>query len=176
MVTDNEENTASTSRLANEWAEGPTASRGPQLAVGDIDLTEDLLDWGPVLTVQGGEADDHGTVINDEENSTIGPNILVGESNHSEDPLDWGPVATCQGGDPEDLHVPVGDVDMSMLSLEELTELEERRQNEGRQLRIALLIKERDRRKAVWELGNKALMKVESLIRMMKMDEDADEL
>jgi hypothetical protein len=68
----------------------------------------------------------------------------------------------------------VGDLDLSMMSLDELTELEDRQQNEGRQVRIALLMKDRDRRKAVWELGNKALMKVESLMRMMNMDEDAE--
>jgi hypothetical protein len=34
-----------------------------------------------------------------------------------------------------------------------------------------MLIKDRDRTKLVWELGDKALTKVETLIRLMKMDE-----
>jgi hypothetical protein len=101
-----------------------------------------------------------------------------------DDPLEWGtaPDAVPTGHSertgspiaPSGPQIVVGDLDLSMMSLDELTELEDRQQNEGRQVRIALLMKDRDRRKAVWELGNKALMKVESLMRMMNMDEDAE--
>jgi len=178
----------------NKCTDGPTGSRGSPLAMADIDLTEDLLDWGAVPTVQGGDAEDHG--------------MVVGETN-LEELLDWGVVPTSQGGDSGDLgiisdddqnsvvsglnwslsqsdgsrdserswagpHIAVGDIDVSMLSLEELRELEDRQRNERRQLRIAMLIKDRDRRKLVWELGNKALMKVETLMRMIKVDQAAE--
>jgi len=120
-------------------------------------LSEDVLDWGALLTCHDGVPKDPGIVADNEQNCVMSwPSLLLKQSYESPSPSQ-GP------------RIAADDVDLSMLSFNELTALDYRQRDERRRLKIARLIKEMHRRKAMWELGNKALMKVEKLMRMMKM-------
>jgi hypothetical protein len=63
------------------------------------------------------------------------------------------------------------DMDQSESSLERLMELESQHRNKRQRLKLAILLKERERSMAALQLGDSALQKVEALIRLMKRDE-----
>ena len=125
-------------------------------------LSEDVSDWGAWPTCHDGGAKEPGIVADDEQNCVVSwPSLPLRQSYDSPSPSQ-GP------------HIAADDLDLSMLSFGELTALDYRQRHERRRLKIARLIKERDRRKAMCEMGNKALMKVEKLMRMMKMYQAAE--
>ena len=105
--------------------------------------------------------------MNDDGNSVMSTSELLLSASCEE------PVQPRTSGD---RHVLADHMDQSLLSVDELAEMEERQWSESRALRMALLIRDRDQRKLVWELGNKALARVETLMRMMKMDQAAEQL
>ena len=125
-------------------------------------LSEDVSDWGAWPTCHDGGAKEPGIVADDEQNCVVSwPSSPLRQSYDSPSPSQ-GP------------HIVADDLDLSMLSFGELTALDYHQRDERRRLKIAMLIKEGDRRKAMCEMGNKALMKVEKLMRMMKMYQAAE--
>ena len=136
----------------------------------DEDLYDDLFDWGVVMPTQLGPSNIHEIdmdTMNDDGDSIMSTSELL-LSASCEEPV--------QLRSSDDQHVLANHMDQSLLSVDELAEMEEHQWSESRALRMALLIRDRDRQKLVWELGNKALARVETLMRMMKMDQAAEQL
>ena len=136
----------------------------------DEDPYEDLFDWGVVMPPQLGPSDIHEIdmdTMSDDRDSVMSTSELPLSASCEE------PVELRTSGDQ---HVLANHMDQSLLLVDELAEMEKRQWSESRALRMALLIGDRDQQKLVWELGNKALARVETLMRMMKMDQAAEQL